>query len=118
MPTPQLPYKTTALMPHLENMYQLWASNNAIPQSNDYDMKGFYLGGLLNDPKAETNINPSDHLMHFNDKWKLPNHESFSNESMYATAKDDPRWIKPSPYKNGTWAQLGKHGLLNIEIPN
>lgn len=119
MPTPLLPVRTTSFGPDLENLFQSWAGNNNVPQSNDYDMRGFYLGGLLGDPVAQTAVNPADHMIHFNDKWKLPNHHSFSNESMYSTAKDDPRWVNPAPYVKGTWGQVapGK-GLINLEIPN
>lgn len=118
MPTPLLPVKTTKLSPDLENLYSLWQMNNNVPKSNDYDMRGFYLGGLLNDPVAQTAVNPSDNMIHFSDKWKLPNHHSFSNESMYSTAKDDPRWIQPAPYIKDTWAQTAPgRGLFNLEIP-
>lgn len=131
MPTPLLPKKLTSFGPDLENLFQSWAGNNNVPQSNDYDMRGFYLGGLLSDPAAQTAVNPSDHMIHFNDKWKLPNHHSFSNQSMYSTAKDDPRWIgnytdenkqqhwNLPPYVQDAWGQVApKRGLFNLEIPN
>jgi hypothetical protein len=117
MPTPLLPKKTTKLQPHLENLYQMWSTVNNVPQGGDYDMRGFYMGGLLGDPQAHTGIDPSDGLLHYSDKWKLPSHPSFSKESMYSTAEDDPEWIQPAPYKDGTWARLYRGGLLNVDLP-
>ena len=117
MPTPRLPYKLTELSPDLNNIFSLWANNNNVPYSPDYDMRGFFLGGLLGDPAAKTEVNAADGRMHFSDKWKLPNHPSFSNESKYSTEPDDPRWVQPAPYADGTWAQESHKGLLNLEIP-
>lgn len=113
-----LPVNTTQLDPNLESLFGLWKTVNNVPTSNDYDMRGFYLGGLLGDPAAQTSINSSDGHIHFNDKWKLPNHHSFSNESMYSMG-NDPRWVQPAPYREGTWAQYDpvKKGLLNFEFP-
>ncbi|NBN99730.1 MAG: hypothetical protein EBV19_10910, partial [Flavobacteriia bacterium] len=54
------------------------------------DMRGFYLGGLLNDPLAQTEVNQSDMQIHFPDKWKLPSHPTFSQESIYSNSKQDP----------------------------
>ena len=125
MPTPLLPQRTTKLQSPLENMYQLWALNNNVPQSNDYDMRGFYIGGLLGDQAAQTNVDPSDNQIHYSDKWKLPNHSSFSRESMYSTAKDDPYWIGNEgkqwnlpPYVADTWARISPvKGLLDLFLP-
>ena len=58
----------------------------------DYDYEGFYHGLLNNDPKAKTEINKNDARLHYDDKWKTPYHESFSNESQYANPKTAPRW--------------------------
>lgn len=116
--TPIAPVKTTVLPNHLENQYQMWATANKVPQSNDYDMRGYYLGMLLKDPQATQAVNPSDNQLHFSDRWKLPNHQSFSNESMYSRGLLDPRWVEnPSPYKEGTWGLLGNGGYSNLEIP-
>ena len=104
--------------PMLEDMYQSWALENRIPQSNDYDMRGFYLGQMTGDPAASTAIDPSDMQMHFTDKWKMPSHHSFSNESMYDVEGNAPSWVEnPVPYTEGTWAQKGRKGLMNLQLP-
>lgn len=108
----------TKLSPDLENMYKAWAVQNNVPQSNDYDMRGFWFGKMTGDPAAQSSINPVDMQLHFSDKWKMPNHQSFSNESMYDFGGNAPRWVEqPAPYKKGTWGQYGKKGLMNLEIP-
>jgi len=116
--TPLAPVKQTTLSRPLENLYNIWAAVNNVPQSNDYDMRGYYLGKLLRDPAATQGINPSDNSLHFSDKWKLPNHQSFSNESIYSRGLLDPRWVEnPAPYKEGTWGLLGGGGYKKLEIP-
>ena len=105
------------LGPNTENMYKAWALENRVPQSNDYDMRGFYFGNVTGDPQAQSEMNPSDMSLHFTDKYKLPNHPSFSNESMFDLTSQAPRWVQPAPYTEGTWAQQGKRGLLNLELP-
>ena len=101
----------------LENMYKSWVLQNNIPESNDYDMRGFFYGLLTGDPQATTAINPADQQLHFTDKWKLPNHPSFSNESMYSNSANDGQWVQPAPYKEGTWALQNKQGNKILEIP-
>ena len=127
--TPLLPVKTTALPPHLENMYKSWVMQNRIPESNDYDMRGFFMDMLKGSKDAQTSINPSDMQLHFTDKWKLPNHPAFSQESKYSMTNQDPRWVgnfiddsgkqhwNASPYIMDTWARQNKTGNLNVEIP-
>jgi hypothetical protein len=116
--TAQVPPRQTELGPQLSNLYSLWAQNNRVPQSNDYDMRGFYLGMLLGDPAATSGVNPADNQLHFSDKWKLPNHPKFSNESMYSRGLLDPRWVEnPAPYKKGTWGLLGDGAFKALEIP-
>jgi hypothetical protein len=113
-----VPPKTTQLGTLMEHLYQNWAMQNNVPQSNDYDMRGFYLGQLFCDPAATSGVNPADSQLHYSDKWKLPNHPKFSNESMYSRGLLDPRWVEnPAPYKEGTWGLLGPKGLLQVEIP-
>jgi hypothetical protein len=62
------------------------------PQSNDYDMRGFTSGYLNADPAATIALDPNDNRVHFTDKWKLPNHPSFSAQSQYSKKDNDPNW--------------------------
>ena len=62
------------------------------PQSDDYNMRGFTEGYLTGDPRATTAVDPNDNLTHFTDTWKLPNHPSFSAQSMYSKRDNDPNW--------------------------
>ena len=104
------------LGPNLENMYKSWALENRVPQSNDYDMRGYFVDKILGNAQ-ESAMNPADMQLHFPDTYKLPNHPSFSNESMFDINHTAPRWVQPAPYVEGTWAQQGPKGLLNLELP-
>lgn len=57
--------------------YQAWRSKlpKNLQYENDYDLFGFW--------KENPTWSPSDPNAHMTDKFKLPNHETFSNESMY-----------------------------------
>jgi hypothetical protein len=99
-------------------MYGQWVMNNRIPESNDYDMRGYFYDLLTGNKDARTAVNASDNALHFTDKWKLPNHPSFSSESVYSRTSQDPRWVEnPAPYKEGTWALQNKQGNKVLEIP-
>jgi len=113
------PIKGTQLSPEMENQYKFWMAQNSINPDKNYDMRGFYLGGLLNDPLAQTEVNQSDTQIHFPDKWKLPSHPTFSQESIYSNSKQDPYWMENlPPYKKGTWGLISPlRGLLNLEVP-
>lgn len=106
------------LGPNTENMYKSWAMENQVPQSNDYDMRGYFMGQMTGDPAAHSGMDSSDLKLHFTDKWKMPNHPSFSNESMYDMTGQAPSWVEnPAPYTEGTWAQQGRKGLMNLQLP-
>jgi hypothetical protein len=76
----------TGLTPAEEALYQAWVAKNRVPTAgNDYDMRGFYRGLLSGDPRATSAIDPNDSRMHYPDYWKTPEHETFSNESQWAT---------------------------------
>lgn len=119
----------TQLGPNEEAMYKSWALENRVPQSKDYDMRGFWFGQMTGDPAAQSEVNPSDMSLHFTDKWKLPNHPSFSNESMYNVQGAAPSWQgnytddqgqqhwNLPPYTEGSWGQIGRKGLINLELP-
>ncbi len=72
--------------PMEEQLYQAWVAKNRVPTGgDDYDMRGFYRGLLGGDPRATSAIDPNDNRMHYPDYWKTPEHETFSNESQWAT---------------------------------
>lgn len=79
-----------------ELAFRQWVQDNRVPfnpdaQVSDYDMRGFYQGlGQLN-PHAATAINPNDQQIHYPDYWKTPYHQSFSQDSQWATPVA-PQW--------------------------
>ena len=88
------PYQTQ-LSPADELDFRQWVVKNKIPfdltwpsdqSKQDYDMRGYYQAMNAGDPSAQQSSNG-----HFPDTWKTPYHESFSNQSKYAT-DDAPRW--------------------------
>lgn len=70
------PIPKTRLSPAQDSTYQAWRSQ--LPQplqyEGDYDLRRLWL--------ENPGIKPSAN-MHFPDRYKLPNHPTFSNESMY-----------------------------------
>lgn len=80
--------ETTKLNPAEESSYQTWRTKlpKNLQYEDDYDLRGFY----KENPKFDVN-DPSQHLT---DKYKLPNHPTFSNESMY---------YKGNENYGGTW---------------
>ena len=102
-----VPPRQTTFSPHLENLYQAWAESNRAPQTNDYDMRGYFMDIMLG-KAANTDTGLADLAKHYPDTYKLPNHPSFSNESIYSTGKDDPYWIEnPAPYNPPAWKLQG-----------
>jgi len=80
----------TLLSPFQELAYQSWAErNNRSNDTYDYDLRGFW----------KDNQKFSDNN-HGSDKYKKPNHPTFSDESMYHGM--------PAPwggkYQGGTWS--------------
>ena len=75
----------TKLSSSEEKDFQKWKSKNAPNDSGvDYDLRGAYKEGLKRDPSNQ----------HFSDKYKKPNHPTFSDQSKYA---------KDAPEKAGHW---------------
>lgn len=72
-----------------------WVEKNKVPYDpspqSDYDMAGFFKALQDGDPRALTAINPNDKQIHYPDYWKTPYHQTFSNESRYAT-NGAPAW--------------------------
>src|SRR3954467_9934084 len=97
----------TPLMPRSEDAFRSWLKKNDVPfdvdaPTTDYDMRGFFKALSARDPRAVSAIDPNDQRMHYPDYWKTPYHETFSNESQWATP-DAPKWNnKDQPVdKNG-----------------
>jgi hypothetical protein len=87
----------TQLSSEDEAQFQQWVKNNQDivgvrewndTPTSDYDLRGYWKSQK---GKRPTSVNPNDNQIHFPDTFKTPYHESFSNESQYATA-DAPKW--------------------------
>ncbi len=78
----------TRLTPEEEAAFRIWAEKNPqLANTYDYDARGFWKsGGAV----AENG--------HGGDKWKKPNHPTFSNQSQYSGVDG---------YVGGSW---GEHG--------
>jgi hypothetical protein len=77
-----------------ELAYQIWRQKNNVPESSDYNMRGFYQSLALPSARGSA-INPNDGQMHYPDTFKLPNHPTFSTDSGYynpATMPQTPTW--------------------------
>ena len=79
---------TTALTSDEQIKFNQWADTmkkqgliNPNDNFNDYDMQGYWKNEVLNN----TNLANGNAQNHFTDKYKKPNHATFSDESMYAT---------------------------------
>lgn len=84
------PYDTK-LTPSEEQEFRRWKAKYAPRDSGyDYDLRGAFKEGLR--PDARTG--------HWPDKYKKPNHPTFSNESKYATS-DAPHWVGKKLVKDG-----------------
>lgn len=86
----------TALSPEQEQGFQHWVAQNKVPFDikapvSDYDMRGFYQALLAGNHIAKNAVDPNDWKLHYPDFWKTPYHETFSNESQWASPTA-PRW--------------------------
>jgi hypothetical protein len=86
----------TPLSPQEEQDFRGWVKSNNVPFNpdapvSDYDMRGFYRALSSRDPRATSAIDPNDNRLHYPDYWKTPYHQTFSNQSQWATP-DAPRW--------------------------
>lgn len=108
---------TTKLNDSEQAEFNKWANNmkaqgiiNPNDNFQDYDMQGYWKNEVLNN----TDLANGSAQNHFTDKYKMPNHETFSNESQYATGDnaryagrwDGDRYIKP--VSNNNMARLGE----------
>jgi len=86
----------TELGPLDEMAFRQWVAQNQVPfnpdrSGQDYDMRGFYRGMQQQHPRAQSAINPNDQQMHYPDYWKMPTHQTFSQDSQWALPVA-PRW--------------------------
>lgn len=95
----------TKLGPADEQAFQAWKMLNAPNDSGeDYDLRGAYQAGLSKDPESG----------HFNDRFKKPNHPTFSDQSQYAVGDQrqragtwagpdgpDQTFVPPAPFADG-----------------
>lgn len=79
-------YYTTYLSNKEKQEFNAWVARqreagNILPEDNfeDYDMQGFWKNEVLNNTEYATATAET----HFPDKYKKPNHPTFSNESIY-----------------------------------
>lgn len=118
-------YNTTLVGPG-EALFRAWVRRQNVPfdpdaKTSDYDMRGFWKALKDGDPKATNAVDPNDGKLHYPDYWKTPYHQSFSNESQWAT-DDAPHWAgdklvdksddvafddSPQPYARGGFADGG-----------
>lgn len=79
----------TALTPEQETGFQTWKSQNAPDDSGyDYDLRGAYLADMQRSPDNG----------HMGDRFKKPNHPTFSDQSQYAVGDQRDRagsWVGP-----------------------
>ena len=80
---------TTQLSSDEENQFQDWVQRNNVKDLNELDSKYDYRGFWKQNP--DFTRAPGQHLT---DPFKMPGHETFSNESKYATPSDfGGRWF-------------------------
>jgi hypothetical protein len=77
---------TTQLSPEQERAYQAWRANLPADLQNesDYDLRGAFLASVQADGRA-----------HMTDRFKKPNHITFSSGSQYSTpAQPGGQWME------------------------
>jgi len=90
----------TKLNPGEERKFQSWKSKHAPKDSGaDYDLRGAYKSGLKPDVTG-----------HWPDTYKKPNHETFSDESIYSslTGTKPGRWTGANKDVYTPFERLGK----------
>lgn len=102
---------TTRLTSEEESEYQKWRATlpKALQYEGDYDLRGYW-----KDPETKKDAVEGDHFI---DKYKKPNHPTFSNESQYAVGEDakraghweGDRYVKPGEKPKQTSADLRRN---------
>ena len=83
---------TTKLSPEQEKAYQEWRASLPphLQNEDDYDLRGAFIEGAGTDERA-----------HMTDKFKKPNHITFSDGSQYSTpTAQGGQWVDAG---NGSW---------------
>lgn len=94
----------------------LMANAKKMPQSDDYDIEKYadtYFNGKAMYRKEGENAN--DGQIHYPDTFKYPNHQAFSDESMYRIGQSDvPHWYggKLPAGLGESWATYRPNGEL------
>lgn len=75
---------------HRDPLYQQWVKNNGLQESPDYNLFAAFNAGMNPDARG-----------HLGDRFKLPNHPTFSTESQYSGQNGDTggRWLP----RNKSW---------------
>ena len=92
----------TKLSPKEENAFQHWATQESKKTGRDKfrDMEDYDLKGAWKEMQVGTMS--QDERGHLGDKYKKPNHPTFSNQSIYHGTKDPKTGSK---YEGGTWGR-------------
>ena len=107
----------TQLTAEEQKIFDMWANDmkakgliNPNDNFQDYDMQGYWKNEVLNN----TGLANGNAQNHFTDKYKMPNHATFSNESIYATgdnAKYAGHWNNNqfvAPRNENTMTKIGE----------
>jgi hypothetical protein len=105
--------KQSVLSPEQSIAYKEWVKANSVPQSQNYDMQGFWKEAQTN-PNMTSSINEGDGQLHYPDTYKFPTHPSFSTESKYYNPKtmpETPSWVSRKTRETGD-------GIWDLTYPN
>lgn len=96
--TPAVPL--THLLPGQERDFQAWERTlpQRLAETNDYDLRGFW--------KSQPEFRLDKEGQHLTDEFKLPNHDTFSNESRYYNADTAPYGGRWDEHKDHSWSFL------------
>ena len=76
--------------------------------NNDYDYTSFY----KNNPELAEKLLINNSKEHFPDTYKLPNHNTFSNESVYSKQRNGSNIV------GGTWNVNNNRDIFNVSDDN
>jgi hypothetical protein len=123
------PYQTQ-LSPGDESLFRSWLTSNAQvapgiaafnpdDRQSDYDMRGWWqaYSNPQHPQNQLTSMGTSSYDMqpHFNDYWKTPYHETFSQESQWAKPNKAPQWFDDG---QGGWKLIDRKGKVIKHEPS